>query len=273
MRTRKIGSWVVVLLMALFVLVPLIILFLNSFKTKTEVIYNPFGVPSEGFHLTNYPEAWEKGNYSHTLVNSSIITVITIIGVLIVSGMSAYSISRLKVKRGGLLISFLILISSIPIQMYVVPLFVLWSSLDLTNNLLGLAIIYIALQSPFATLLLRSYMIAIPETFDESARIDGASEFTILRKILLPILWPSFLTVGLVSGLYAWNEFLLAVTFINKPDLKPVSTSLYAFTSRFSQDWALTSAASIIMLLPVLILFLLLQKQFIAGLTQGGLKE
>ena len=162
--------------------------------------------------------------------------------------------------------------TSLPIQIFLVPLFIIWTRLELVNTRIGLVIIYIAVQAPFATFLLRSYMVGIPLSFDESARIDGASDLQILRRILLPILWPSFLTVGLVTGLYAWNEFLLAVTFINRPEVKPVSTSLYAFTGRFSQDWALTSAASVMMIFPIVLLFIILQRKFIEGLTQGGLK-
>jgi raffinose/stachyose/melibiose transport system permease protein len=106
----------------------------------------------------------------------------------------------------------------------------------------------------------------------DAARIDGASNWQVFVRIIMPLSAPGFLTAGLVIGLGVWNEFLFAVTFLQKPELKPIATSLYAFQERFGRDWGLTNAGSVIMMLPVLILFLILQRRFIEGLTQGGLK-
>ena len=113
---------------------------------------------------------------------------------------------------------------------------------------------------------------AIPKGFEDAARVDGASELQVLRHVIAPITWPGFLTVGLVVGLGAWNEFLFAVTFLHREEVKPISTSLYAFMSRYGREWGKTSAAAAIMMLPVVILFLMLQRRFIEGLTQGGLR-
>lgn len=272
MRKSTMLQSIVLLVMTLVVLLPLLTLFFNSLKTRIDIVANPFGIPTNGLHLSNYLNAWIKGNYSTTLLNSLVINVSTIVGTLLIAGLAAYAITRTGMKHGDVVISLLIFMTSLPIQIFLVPLFIIWTRLELVNTRIGLVIIYIAVQAPFATFLLRSYMVGIPLSFDESARIDGASDLQILRNILLPILWPSFLTVGLVTGLYAWNEFLLAVTFINRPEVKPVSTSLYAFTGRFSQDWALTSAASVMMIFPIVLLFIILQRKFIEGLTQGGLK-
>jgi hypothetical protein len=138
------------------------------------------------------------------------------------------------------------------------------------NSLFGLIIIYSALFSPFATYLLRSFLVSIPMDFEEAARIDGANDIQVLTRIILPLAWPGFLTVVLVVGLGVWNEFLFAVTFLQRPELKPISTSLQSFQGRFQRDWGLTSAASVIMIIPIIILFLSLQRQFIEGLSRGG---
>ncbi|MFO7631410.1 MAG: carbohydrate ABC transporter permease [Caldilinea sp.] len=129
-----------------------------------------------------------------------------------------------------------------------------------------------SLFSPFATYLLRSFLVSIPMDYEEAARIDGANDLQVLTRIILPLSWPGFLTVVLVVGLSVWNEFLFAITFLQRPELKPISTSLLAFQTRFSRDWGLTSAASVIMIIPIVILFLFLQRQFIEGLARGGLK-
>ena len=115
-------------------------------------------------------------------------------------------------------------------------------------------------------------MISLPADFEDAARVDGANEVQVFTKVVLPLSWPGFLTVGLVVGLGVWSEFQIALIFINDPTLFPVTTSYYKFTGRFSRDWALTSAAAVMMIAPILVLFLSLQRRFIDGLTQGGLK-
>jgi raffinose/stachyose/melibiose transport system permease protein len=149
----------------------------------------------------------------------------------------------------------------------------MWSQLNLIDNLWGLVPIHIANSAPFSTVLLRTFMVAIPTDFDDAARVDGASSWQVFLNVILPLTWPGFLTVGLLAALGVWNEFFLSVTFIQSPQYKPISTSLYGFISggRF-QDWGLANAASVLMMLPVILLFLALQRHFIAGLSQGGLK-
>ena len=162
--------------------------------------------------------------------------------------------------------------SALPVQLFLVPLFYLWTRLHLTDSLFGLMVIFWATDSPFATLLLRSFLLKIPKDFREAARLDGASELQILRRVVLPLAWPGFLTVALISALWSWNEFFFAITFIHEPNLRPISTSFLAFQDQFSTNWGLTSAAALFMIAPILILFLALQRRFVNGLTSGGLK-
>jgi raffinose/stachyose/melibiose transport system permease protein len=136
----------------------------------------------------------------------------------------------------------------------------------------GLILIYSALNAPFCIFLLRSYMIGLATDFEDAARVDGANEVQVLTRVVLPLTWPGFLTVGLIVGLGIWGEFQIALIFVSDPNMFPVTTSYFKFQERFGTNWALTSAAAFMMILPVLILFLALQRRFIEGLTQGGLK-
>lgn len=274
-RTRRtistLPNYIILTLLAIFALVPILLLFLNSLKSTAEINLSPFTLPQEPL-WDNFVTAWREGNYANTIKNSAILTGFTVAGVIVLAGMAAYALARLNLK-GGNVISFYFLIGTgVPAQLFIIPLFYIWKQLGLINSHFGLIIIYIALQSPFATYLLRSYMVALPQDFIDAARIDGASNVQVLREIILPLSWPGFLTAALVVGLFTWNEFLFAVTFLPDTDLKPISTSLYAFQQRYGRDWGLTNAGSVIMIVPVLILFLLLQRNFIEGLTQGGLK-
>jgi raffinose/stachyose/melibiose transport system permease protein len=172
----------------------------------------------------------------------------------------------------GLLMLYLLVASSLPIHLFLVPLFFLWRELRLNNNLFGLIPIYVALNAPLAIFLLRSYMIQLPRDFEDAARVDGASEWQVFSRVVVPLSWPGFLTVGLVVALGAWNEFLLATVFLNDQSKYTVVTSYQNFASRFSRDWSLTSAAAVMMIAPIIIIFLAFQRRFIEGMTQGGMK-
>jgi raffinose/stachyose/melibiose transport system permease protein len=275
MRGRRTEStlpnYLILSLLAVFALFPIFVLAINSVKTTGEIGRNPFGLPQE-IRFENYVEAWDQGKFATTLSNSMVLTIGTIIGTLFLAGLAAYALARLKLRGSDFLGFYFLIGTSVPPFLFMIPLFYMWRQLGLVNSHLGLIIIYCALYSPFATFLLRSYMVALPEEFIEAARIDGASNLQVYRHIILPLSWPGFLTAGLVVGLSVWNEFLFGLTFLQKPELKPVSTSLFAFQQQFFRDWGLTNAGSVIMVVPVILLFLLLQRRFIEGLTQGGLK-
>lgn len=266
-----IPNHVILTILAFIAFLPVASLFMNSFKTNAELGQNPLGIP-EIWHFENYTQAWELADYGTIMRNSVIITGGTIVGTLFIAGLGAYALARLKLRGSDLLTFYFLVGTSVPAQLFIVPLFIMWRDLHLLNTYVGLVIIYCGLFSPFATYLLRSYLIALPEEFVEAARIDGASNWQVLRLVLLPLAWPGLMTAALVIGLRCWNEFLFAVTFLNNPDFKPVATGLYAFQTRYSRDWGLTNAGAVIMILPIIVLFLLLQRRFIEGLTQGGLK-
>lgn len=267
----KVSYYIVLILLALFALGPLVVLAFNSLKSNAEIGRNPLGPPLSPI-FQNFPNAWVQGNFATTMLNSTILTVGTIVGVCVIAGTAAYAMSRLDLPGTDAVLLYLFVMSAVPFPLFLVPLFFLWSTLQLTNTLFGLIVIYWAVFSPFATLLLRSYLVALPRDFEDAARIDGASELQVLLRVVLPLSWPGFLTIALVSGIATWNEFFLAITFIQDNNLKPVTTSFLAFRSSFSQDWGLTSAAGIIIILPMVVLFLFLQRRFISGLTAGGLK-
>ena len=270
-ETSLIPNYLILLLLVAFAIGPLIVLGFNSVKDSTEIAANPLGPPSE-IHLENFANAWVQGNFAKTVRNSAILVVFTVIAELIFGGMAAYSLARLNPPGQNAFMLYMLVGSTLPIWLFLVPLFSLWRILGLTNSLFGLILLYTAFNSPFSIFLLRSFMIQVPRDFDDAARVDGANAFQVFTHVLLPLTWPGFLTVGLLVGLGVWSEFSVALIFISQPDLFPVTTSYYNFTSRFSRDWALTSAAAVIMIAPILVLFLGLQRRFIDGLTQGGLK-
>lgn len=274
-RKRRTASsapnYIVLTLLAVFSILPILLLLLSSVKTTTEIQASPFGLP-EVVRFSNYVEAWVLGNFTTTTTNTLILTTGTILLVVVIAGLAAFALARFRFAGANALSFYLLVGTSVPALLFMVPLYFMWARLGLVNNLFGLIIIYAALFSPFATYLLRSFLVSIPMDYEEAARIDGANDLQVLLSVILPLAWPGFLTVVLVVGLSVWNEFLFAVTFLQRPELRPISSSLQAFQARFSRDLGLTSAASVIMMIPIIILFLALQRQFIEGLSRGGLK-
>ena len=237
LRRSKLGlNYLVLTVVLVFALSPLVVMVFNSLKTSAEVGTNPLG-PPKTFVWQNFPDAWKKGNFSTTTRNSAILVVGTVAGVLVLGGMGAYSLAKLQLPGSDLFTLYLLIGSSLPIQLFLIPLFFLWKNLGLVNNLFGVILIYIAINSPFAIFLLRSYMLQLPSDFEDAARVDGANEWQVFWRVVVPLSWPGFLTVGLVVALSCWNEFLIATVFLTEQRLFTVVTSYYNFTTRFSRDW------------------------------------
>jgi raffinose/stachyose/melibiose transport system permease protein len=263
--------YIALVLLLVFALAPLLVFVGNAFKTQAEIGENPLGWPSN-LRLDNFAEAWSTGGLGTGLRNSTIIVFATVLGVCVIAGCAAYALARLRLPGGNGVLLYLLVATALPFQAFLVPLFFLWSKLLLYDSLFGLVVIYWAIFSPFATLLLRSYLLTLPRELEDAARLDGAGELQVLRRVVLPLAWPGFLTVALVTGLATWNEFLFAITFLQNPDLLPIVTGFLQFQQSYTQNYALISAAGVIMLLPMLVLLLVLQRRFVAGLTATGLK-
>ncbi|MGA8114564.1 MAG: carbohydrate ABC transporter permease [Actinocatenispora sp.] len=269
-RPASVLRYAVLAVLAALSLAPLVVFLFNSLKTSAELGVNPLGPPTT-WHWDNFVTAWQTAGMGVGFRNSAVVVLGTVAGVCVIAGCAAYSMARLNLPGSGAVTAYLLVGSSLPIQLFLVPLFYLWTRLHLYDTLLGLIVIYWAVFSPFATLLLRSFMVSIPRDYEEAARLDGASDLTVLRRIILPLAAPGFLTIALTTALQAYNEFLLAVTFIQSPEYLPVATGFFSFQQGFSENFPLVGAAGLMMVAPMLFTFLLLQRRFVAGITSGGL--
>ena len=266
----RILTYVLLTCLAIFSVGPIVLFFFNAVKTQQDYAHSSLGLP-ESWHWDNFSTAWSQANMTAGIVNSVIVVIGTAAATCLVAGFAAYALARLQIRGGSAFMTYLLVTSALPAQLFLVPLFYAWAKAGLYDTRGGLIIVYVGLFSPFATLLLRSFMLTLPREFEEAARIDGAGEFSVLFRIVLPNSLPGLLTVALVTALSAYNEFLFAVTFIQDPDLLPLSTTFFSFQQGFSQNFTLVSAAGVIMIAPMLILFLVLQRRFIDGLSSSGL--
>ncbi|GAA4431694.1 carbohydrate ABC transporter permease [Georgenia halophila] len=251
-------------------LAPLYLFVTSALKSQAELAENPLGLPREWL-WSNLVEAWTTGRIGTGLMNSAIIVAGTVLLVCVVASCGAYALARLEVPGNGTVVVYLLVTSSLPIQLFLVPLFYLWARLQLYDTHLGLILIHAAVFSPFATLLLRSFMVGLPRDYENAARIDGASELTVFARVVMPMAWPGLLTVALTTTLLSYNEFLLAVTFIQSDEYLPASSALFQFRQGFTQDYTLIAAAGVIMAAPMILAFLALQRRFLEGITSSGL--
>ncbi|RYH13945.1 MAG: carbohydrate ABC transporter permease, partial [Alphaproteobacteria bacterium] len=209
--------YVVLALFAFLSLFPIALLVLNSLKPAAQIVQNPLALPDQ-IRWQNFSNAWVHAKFSKTFINSLIVSGVTILLVCSTSSLTAYVLARKKIKSWKIVTFYLLATTTAPIQLYIFPLYFGFAKLGLINNVLGVALIYTALYSPFAVMLLRTYFIAVPKELEEAAIVDGATHWQVFWRVMLPIVSPGILTVALIIGLNSWNEFLIATTFLQKQE-------------------------------------------------------
>jgi len=273
-KTHAKSSWtshLIPLVVLVVTLAPIVLLFMNAVKPSAEFSSSPFGLPSK-ITFENISTAWTVGGYGQAYVNSTIVGVCTILIVCAAGGLCAYALAKMEFRGKGFIMLLLFLIMSVPMGLFLVPLFYAWIKLDLMDTLQGLILIYGAIYLPFNVFLLRTYMLGIPKEISESAKIDGCGELQIFGKIIVPMAKPVFLTVALLTGLWTWNEFFFANAFVHDDDLKTVATKYLVFVGNYNADWSKISAAGVISILPFIVIYFLLQRNFIEGMAEGSIK-
>jgi raffinose/stachyose/melibiose transport system permease protein len=252
-------------------LFPIALLVLNSVKPAAQIVQNPLAWP-ETFRWDNFTRAWEDARFSTTMLNSVILTATTIVLVCSTSSLTAYVLARRKIESWKIVTFYLLGTTTAPIQLFLFPLYFGFAKLGLINNPFAVALIYTAIFSPFAIMLLRTYFLAIPRELEEAAQIDGANHWQVFTRVMLPIVSPGILTVALIIGLYSWNEFLIATTFLQGSENMTAIVSFFLLSGQYSSDWGEIMAAALIIVLPVVVLFVLLQRRFIEGMAGGSVK-
>ena len=264
-------SYVLLGFAAFVSLFPMALMLLNSFKPAAEIIQNPLSWP-EVFRWDNFTRAWQDANFSQTFLNSMILTSITIVLVCSTGSMTAYVLARKKVNSWRLLTGYLLATTTAPIQLFMFPLYFTFARLGFINNVFAVSFIYCALFSPFAIMLMRTYFLAVPKELEQAAIVDGATNWQVFSRVMLPIVWPGILTVALIVGLYTWNEFLIATTFMQSKDSMTAVVSFLLLSGQYTTDWGQLMAGATIIVLPVVLLFIFLQRRFIEGMTGGSVK-
>ncbi len=260
-------------LLVLTWLMPLVIAVFTSFKSMDEIMSDlVMWKPPRVWLWSNFIEVWNKVGMSRYVLNTFIITVPSVLGALLVSSLSAYSLAFYRFRMNKVILIMFVAGMLIPFQMLMIPVFRFSDAVGVRDTFPGVILFHIAFQLGFCSFFLRNFMKTIPFSLVEAPRIDGAGEFTIYRKIILPLSVSSFAALGVLEFTWIWNDLLWSLVLIQSDVLKPVTLGLANMQGEFVQYYNMTAAGSIIAALSPLAIFLIFQKYFIEGLTVGAEK-
>jgi raffinose/stachyose/melibiose transport system permease protein len=256
---------------AAIALAPILLMILNAFKTSPEIINNPLALP-HSVAWQNFVHAWQDAHLGTSFLHSLIVSGLTIVFVCATAAPAAYALARRRIGPWRGVSTYFLATTTAPIQLFLFPLYFAFAHLGLINNLPALALIYCAIYSPFSIFLLRTFFLAVPLELEEAALVDGATVWQVFRRVVLPIVTPGLLTVSLIVGLYSWNEFLIATTFLQGHSSATLVVSFYLLSGQYTSDWGEIMAAALLIVLPVAMFFIFLQQHFIDGMAGGAVK-
>ncbi|NDW00081.1 carbohydrate ABC transporter permease [Salipiger sp. PrR002] len=270
-RAGRLAGTVILLLLVAAVLFPLALMALNALKTHAEVVSNPLALPQSP-SLDAFARAWSTGQFGHALINSVIITAVTVALTTGTAAMAAWPLARKAVRGWRIIMLYFLATVAVPIQLFLFPLFFVYAKLGLVSNPVATAVILSAVNLPVAILLLRSFALSIPAALDEAAYMEGAGNWQVFRLVILPLMRPGLVTVAILTGFNAWNEYLITQTFQQSQSSYTVMLAFLSMNSEIASDKSLMMAGAVIVIAPLLIFFLLMQRLFVDGVTRGAVK-
>lgn len=273
-RTTKAGivlRYALFILILLFTIFPIYWIISCSFRDTAEIQRATISILPQSFTLEHYADAFTKAGLQNCMRNSLIITLGTVAVTIPLGLMSAYVFAKMKFRGKRFIHSLVLLTQFIPVVAYIVPLYLIMSQLQLLNTIYSLWITYLAIAYPMAAILLVSYIQDIPDSLEEAAEIDGCNKMQAMFKIVFPLAAPGIVTSAIFVFISIWQEYFIAVSFVNRDAARTVSMAMKKFETMHGTDWGGIMAASVISAIPVVILFLLSRKKLADSLS-GGVK-
>jgi len=274
-RPRKGQSpwiWVAVVAIIIFCLFPFYWLINVSLKTGADLSSSSLVPPHPS--LKNYSSIFKNDDFTNGLKNSAIVAFSVTILALAFGSFAAYVLARLKLRGKFIILGIVLSVTTFPQIAIAAPLFKLWSDIGIFNTWIGLIIPYLTFALPLSIYILVSFFREIPKDLEEAALVDGATRFQAFRKVVIPLAAPGLATAGILTFIFAWNEFLLAVTLTSSPKARTVPAAIAFFTgsTEFEEPLGTIAAASVVISVPLIFLVLFFQKRIVAGLTAGAVK-
>ncbi len=272
-RTSMALRYLVLSAVSIVTIAPLVYMVLISFKKNAFIISNPADALTGAHTLANYAEVWDTSHMSVYFVNSVVVSVATTALTVLLGSMMAYAFSRFDFPGRRLLMGVVLVELMVPAIMILIPQFLLARDLQVLDSLLGLVLFYVGANLAFNTFLMVGFFRGIPTELDDAMRVDGAGAWRRYWQLILPLSRPALATAAIFSFLGAWDEYVWALTIINDPANRTLPIGIALFSGAHATDWGLTFAASVIALVPVLVIFLVFQRQFVNGIISGALKS
>lgn len=281
---KQTGLYLIMTALALVFAFPFVIMLFTAFKSPAELQQPYFTLLPQEFTLDNFVGAMTTGDWPRYFFNSTLITIATVVFSLFLNSMAAYAFSRLEFPGKNLLFAFSLIALMIPEQVIMIPVFLrlktipllggnnLWGvgGTGLLNTYAGLVIPFVA--HPFGVFLCRQAFMTFPKSLDEAAILDGCSRFRIFWNMYLPLSTPTLVTLGLLKAVTTWNQYTWPLILTNSDEMRTVQLALSNFSTEFTTNWGYVMAATTLIILPVMILFLSLQKYYVSGIVASGIK-
>jgi N-acetylglucosamine transport system permease protein len=267
-------AYIILGLWSLFTLFMILWVILTSLKTNKDLYTNVWALPTQ-LHFENYAKALFDVDMLRYFFNSLAVVLSSVLLILILSAPAAYILSRKKFKGSNLITLLFIAGIGIPVPLLFIPLFVILTGLKINNTLYALGILYIALSLPFTIYMLTGFFGSLPIELEEASTIDGASDFQVFFQVMLPLGAPGMLTAAIFNFIGLWNEYQLALVFLNDPNKSTLSLGLYTLTNgmEYTGDWVGLLAGVVIVMVPTIILYIILSEKMISGITMGAVKS
>ncbi|PXX55370.1 carbohydrate ABC transporter membrane protein 2 (CUT1 family) [Hungatella effluvii] len=273
LNKKRWSSAVWQILLVLFTLVflsPMIYMVLNSFKPYSQMLKDPWGLPDTLF-LDNYIKAFTQMKFFQSLYNSAVITIVSVFLIVVLGGLAAYPITRFDNRLTRFLSVYFLIGYMVPTQVLIVQIFSVMKKMHLINTKTGLILVYAAGVS-FAVFMYQGFIRSMPVDMEESALIDGARPWQMFWKVVFPLLKPASATLIIFQTMWIWNDFVLSSLFLSSRKNLTLLLELHQCIGEFSLDWSVMLAIMCIVMFPMLVFYLLMQKQIISGMTAGAVK-
>lgn len=252
-------------------LFPILIMVISGFKTNAQLFTQPFAIPNFA-NLDNFVAIWTGTNFVRYLLNSFFVTGSSLVLILVLGTMAAYAVARYEFFGSSLVLLFFLAGLTVPLKLAIIPLFILMRDLGLLNNQLSLIAVYVAMGLPSTVFIMTSFLRTLPSELEDAARMDGANELIIMLKVMLPLATPALVISGIQNAVPVWNDFFFPLIFIQNDNLKTLPQGLTTFMGEYNTNWGVLFAGLTLSAAPIVLIYVVLSRQFISGMTQGAIK-
>lgn len=260
----------ILIFFTVIIVYPVLWMILASFKTPGELISNIWGLPADPAYQ-NYADAWEKARLGRALLNSGIVSIGAVLVVVCLSSIAGYAFAKFSFRFSTVILLVMIFTMQAPVP--IIPFYVLFVRLKLTDSYLGLILAIASGTIPLAIFIFQAFFRSIPSELREAAKIDGCSEFSAFLRVVMPISGPAVATVSILTFVGAWNEYFMPLLLIRSDELRPLTLTIQVFFLQFGRaEWNVIFATLSIATIPIIVVYVFLQRWFIQGLTSGSIK-